>query len=72
MADNILIVVSVVLAVVAVGFAFTAWSMAKTIKTYKNRLEKLSVNNDTSSTRVEVLEAKIKTLETALQKALDK
>ena len=42
------------------------------INPYKRQLEKLSVVKDSSQSRVEVLEAKIKTLEIALQQALNK
>ena len=42
------------------------------INPYKRQLEKLSVVKDSSQSKVEVLEAKIKTLETALQQALGK
>ena len=41
------------------------------INPYKRQLEKLSVVKDSSESRVEVLEAKIKTLEAALQKSLE-
>ncbi len=41
------------------------------INPYKRQLEKLSVVKDSSQSRVEVLEAKIKTLEAALQKSID-
>lgn len=41
------------------------------IAPYKRQLEKLSVEKDSNQSRVEVLEAKIKTLETALQQSLD-
>ncbi len=41
------------------------------INPYKRQLEKLSVVKDSSDSRVEVLEAKIKTLEAALQKSID-
>ena len=39
---------------------------------YKRQLEKTSVSNTESSSRVEVLEAKIKVLEKALEDALKK
>lgn len=41
------------------------------IAPYKRQLEKMSVQNDSDTSRVAVLEAKVKTLEAALQKALD-
>lgn len=43
----------------------------ETISAYKRQLEKLSVVKETNQSRVEVLEAKIKTLEMALQQSLD-
>ena len=69
---NIYMIVMIILGVLVIALIFTVSGMSKTIKAYKKQLEKMSVNNDSSSSRVEVLEAKIKTLETALQKALDK
>lgn len=52
------------------GSAFTLNQKEK-IAPYKRQLEKLSVVKDSNQSRVEVLEAKIKTLETALQQSLD-
>ena len=42
------------------------------LKAYKRELEKSSISNSTNSSRVEVLEAKIATLEKALDDALGK
>lgn len=44
----------------------------KRLKEYQRRLEKTSVQSDSDSSKVAVLEAKIATLEKALQSALDK
>ena len=55
---------------VLLGGAFVLNQKDK-INPYKRQLEKLSVVKDSSQSRVEVLEAKIKTLEAALQKSLD-
>lgn len=52
------------------GCAFLLGQKDK-INPYKRQLEKLSVVKDSSESRVEVLEAKIKTLEAALQKSLE-
>lgn len=41
------------------------------IAPYKRQLEKMSVIKDSNQSKVEVLEAKIKTLETALQQTLE-
>ena len=41
------------------------------LKEYKRKLEKTSINSTEDSSRVEVLESKIATLEKALQSALD-
>ena len=41
------------------------------MKEYKRKLEKTSISSDEDSSKVEVLEAKIATLEKALQSALD-
>ncbi|HNW25783.1 MAG TPA: hypothetical protein PKI94_03235 [Candidatus Gastranaerophilaceae bacterium] len=46
--------------------------ISKKIKEYQNRLEKTSVSAETDSSKVEVLEAKIQSLEKALQSALEK
>lgn len=43
----------------------------KTLKEYKRKLEKTSINSTEESSKVAVLEAKIATLEKALQSALD-
>ena len=42
------------------------------LNAYKRELEKSSITNSSSSSRVEVLEAKIATLEKALDDALNK
>lgn len=67
-----------IIGILAIGFisglllggAFTLNQKDK-INPYKRQLEKLSVVKDSSQSRVEVLEAKIKTLEAALQKSLE-
>lgn len=67
-----------VIGILAVGFiaglllgcAFLVNQKDK-INPYKRQLEKLSVVKESSQSRVEVLEAKIKTLEAALQKSID-
>lgn len=43
----------------------------KRLKEYKRKLEKTSINSTEESSKVSVLEAKIQTLEKALQSALD-
>lgn len=43
-----------------------------TLKEYKRKLEKTSINSTEGSSKVAVLEAKIATLEKALQSALEK
>lgn len=53
-----------------VGSAFVLNQKEKIVP-YKRQLEKLSVVKESNQSRVEVLEAKIKTLETALQQSLD-
>ena len=58
------------LAGLLLGGAFVLNQKGK-INPYKRQLEKLSVDKDSSQSRVEVLEAKIKTLEAALQKSID-
>jgi len=52
------------------GFAFMLSRIEK-MASYKRQLEKVSVNNDSNESKVEVLEEKIKTLEKALEKALE-
>lgn len=52
------------------GCAF-AQNQKEKISPYKRQLEKLSVVKDSNQSRVEVLEAKIKTLETALEQSLN-
>lgn len=42
----------------------------ETLNAYKRKCEKLSVQSDTDETKVQALEAKIKTLEIALENAL--
>lgn len=44
----------------------------KRLKEYQRKLEKTSINSTEESSKVTVLEAKIATLEKALQSALDK
>ena len=68
-----------VLAVVAIGFVISAFLVGQfylvqkdKLNAYKRELEKSSVSNSTSSSKVEVLEAKIATLEKALDNALNK
>lgn len=65
--------------VLAVGFVVSAFLVGQfylvqkdKLNAYKRELEKSSVSNSTSSSRVEVLEAKIATLEKALDNALKK
>ena len=58
------------LAGLLLGCAFM-FNQKDKINPYKRQLEKLSVVKDSSQSRVEVLEAKIKTLEAALQKSID-
>lgn len=43
----------------------------KTLKEYKRKLEKTSINSTEESSKVAVLEAKIATLEKALQSAIE-
>lgn len=45
--------------------------LKNTLKEYKKKLEKTSINSTEESSKVAVLEAKIATLEKALQSALD-
>ncbi len=45
---------------------------AEDLSAYKRRCEKLSVETDSSDTRIQALEAKIQTLEIALKNALEK
>lgn len=67
-----------VLGILVVGFvagllfggAF-AVNQKEKLAPYKRQLEKLSVMKDSNQSRVEVLEAKIKTLEVALQQSLE-
>ena len=47
-------------------------SIQKKLKEYQRKLEKTSVQTNEESSKVEVLEAKIQTLEKALQDALNK
>lgn len=68
-----------VLAVAAIGFIISAFLVGQfylvqkdKLNAYKRELEKSSVSNSTSSSKVEVLEAKIATLEKALENALNK
>lgn len=46
-------------------------STQKKLKEYQRKLEKTCVQSDSDSSKVEVLEAKIQTLEKALQSALE-
>lgn len=59
-----------ILAGIFFEFAFYIQSLKK-IKEYQRKLEKTVVKSDTDSSKVDILEAKIKTLETALQSALE-
>lgn len=68
-----------ILAVVSIGFVISAFLVGQfylvqkdKLNAYKRELEKSSVSNSTSSSKVEVLEAKIATLEKALDNALNK
>ena len=68
-----------ILAVAAIGFVISAFLVGQfylvqkdKLNAYKRELEKSSVSNSTSSSKVEVLEAKIATLEKALENALNK
>lgn len=47
-------------------------SKTEDLSAYKRRCEKLSVETDSSDTRIQALEAKIQTLEIALKNALNK
>lgn len=67
------------LAVLATGFIAGVfligqlyWSEKAKINAYKRELEKSSVSNSSNSSKVQVLEAKIATLEKALDDALNK
>lgn len=53
-----------------IGLSFASAQKEK-IKTYKRQLEKVSVISDADSSKVEVLEAKIRTLEAALKQSLE-
>lgn len=46
--------------------------LKKRLKEYQNKIEKTSINAESESSKVEVLEAKIQSLEKALQSALEK
>lgn len=68
-----------ILCIVLIGTFFGAsivgyfYSLQKEkLNAYKRELEKSSVSNSTSTSKVEVLEAKIATLEKALDNALNK
>ena len=68
---------SIVAAVFCMGFlSAVLWSFAssipmnKKLKEYQRKLEKTSVTSDEESSKVAVLEAKIATLEKALESAL--
>lgn len=55
------------------GFSFAAFNYAgkmESLNAYKRKFEKMSVQSDCDDTRVKSLEAKIQTLEIALQNAL--
>ncbi len=67
------------LAAAFIGFAIGMLFMSffyirsnKKLKEYKRKLEKTSVQSSEDSSKVDVLEAKIKVLEKALQSALEK
>jgi len=47
-------------------------SSKKTLNSYKNQYEKMAVSNEEQSDKVKILEEKIKSLEIALSKALEK
>ena len=47
-------------------------SNKKTLNSYKNQYEKMAVSNEEQSDKVKILEEKIKSLEIALSKALEK
>lgn len=48
------------------------WAQKEKLNAYKRELERSSITNTSSSSKVEVLEAKIATLEKALNDALNK
>ncbi len=55
------------------GFMFAAFNYAgkmESLNAYKRKFEKMSVQSDCDDTKVKALEAKIQTLEIALQNAL--
>ena len=56
----------------AIWFSQSYLSQKDKTKTYKRELEKSSVSNNDNSAKVEVLQAKITTLEKALEDALNK
>lgn len=67
-----------IVAIMVVGFcagllmgSVFALNQKEKLSPYKRQVEKLSVMKDSNQSRVEVLEAKIKTLETALQQSLE-
>jgi len=53
-------------------FLFIGINLKKEVKILKRQYEKKSIGMDDSSLKVKTLENKIKTLETALKKQLDK
>jgi len=62
-----------------IGFVFASiiffiysMKLKKEIKSYKRQYEKKSIGMDDSSLKVKTLENKIKTLETALKKQIEK
>lgn len=63
-------IVGIILGVSILGQAF--FKEREKLKAYKRELEKTSIAGDNSSSKVSVLEAKIKVLEKALQDALNK
>ena len=55
------------------GFSFAAFNYAgkmNSLNAYKRKFEKMSVQSDCDETKVQALEAKIQTLEAALENAL--
>ena len=61
--------VGFIIGFLVMGIAFLR--SGKMLKEYKRKLEKTSINSTEESSKVSVLEAKIQTLEKALQSALE-
>ena len=55
----------------SVAFSFYVSKLKKEIKVIKRQFEKKSIGADDSGLKIKTLENKIKTLETALKKAMD-